>query len=104
MDAGFQQGVVMRIDLTQTAASQLANEATSQKVKADRAAATGVDREGDRTTLSSDTASVQSLVSTAMNSPEIRQEKVDSLRTAISSGNYKLDTKQIASSMIDEQA
>ena len=94
----------MRIDLTQSAASQLASEATAQKVKADRAASTGADGDSDRTTLSSDTASVQSLVSTAMNSPEIRQDKVDSLRTAINSGNYKLDPNEIASSMIDEHA
>ena len=94
----------MRIDLTQSAASQLASEATAQKVKADRAAATGADGDGDRTTLSFDTASVQSLVSTAMNSPEVRQDKVDSLRTAINSGNYKLDPNEIASSMLDEHA
>ena len=48
----------MRIDLTQSAASQLASEATAQKVKADRAAATGGDGDVYRTTLSSDTASV----------------------------------------------
>jgi flagellar biosynthesis anti-sigma factor FlgM len=39
-----------------------------------------------------------------MNSPEIRQDKVDSLRAAVSSGNYKLDANEIASSMIDEHA
>jgi negative regulator of flagellin synthesis FlgM len=94
----------MRIDLTQSAASQLASEATAQKVKADRAEAMGADSDGDRTTLSSDTSSVQSLISTAMNSPEIRQDKVDSLRTAINSGNYTLDSNEIASSMIDEHA
>jgi len=94
----------MRIDLTQAAASHLASEATAQKVKADRAAAMDGDSHGDRTTLSSDTAPVQSLVSTAMNSPEIRQDKVDSLRTAINSGNYALDANEIASSMIDEHA
>ena len=94
----------MRIDLTQLGVSQLASEATAQKVKADRAAASGPDSDGDRTTLSSDTASLQSLVSTAMNSPEIRQDKVDSLRASISSGNYQLDANKIASSMINEHA
>ena len=94
----------MRIDLTQSAASQLASEPTAQKVRADRAAVVGADSDGVRTTLSSDTASVQSLVSTAMNSPEIRQDKVESLRTAINSGSYTLDANEIASSMIDEHA
>jgi len=94
----------MRIDLTQLGASQLASEAAAQKVKADQAAATGTDSDGDRTTLSSDTASLQSLVSTAMNFHGIRQDKVDSLRASISSGNYELDVNKIASSMIDEHA
>jgi flagellar biosynthesis anti-sigma factor FlgM len=39
-----------------------------------------------------------------MNSPEIRQEKVDSLTQAVSSGTYKLDPGKIAASMIDEHA
>jgi flagellar biosynthesis anti-sigma factor FlgM len=39
-----------------------------------------------------------------MNSPEIRQDKVDSLIKAISSGKYNLDPSEIASSMIDEHA
>lgn len=94
----------MRIDLTQLGASQLASEATAQKVKADQATATGSDSDGDRTTLSSDTASLQSLVGTAMNSPEIRQDKVDSFRASISNGSYELDANKIASSMIDERA
>ncbi len=94
----------MRIDLTQLGASQLASEATAQKVKADRAAVNGSDGSGYQTTLSSDTASLQSLVSTAMNSPEIRQDKVDSLRASINSGSYQLDANKIASSIIDEHA
>jgi negative regulator of flagellin synthesis FlgM len=94
----------MRIDLTQLAASQITSEPTAQQVKANRTAIAGSASEGDRTTLSSDTESLHSLVSTAMNSPEIRQDKVDSLRAAVSSGNYKLDANEIASSMIDEHA
>jgi len=39
-----------------------------------------------------------------MSSPEIRQDKVDSLKQALESGNYKLDPGKIAESMIDEQA
>jgi negative regulator of flagellin synthesis FlgM len=57
----------------------------------------------DRTTLTSSSASVESLVSTAMNSPEVRQDKVDSLRQAIASGQYQLDPAAIASSMLKDQ-
>lgn len=94
----------MRIDLTQSAASHISNGPTAQPVIADRAEVAGSAGEEDRTTLSSDTASLQSLVSTAMSSPEIRQDKVDSLRTAVSGGTYPLDANKIALSMIDEHA
>jgi negative regulator of flagellin synthesis FlgM len=95
----------MRIDLTQSsAASQIANEPNTKNVSARQTATTGLAGGGDRMTLSSSSNSVSSLVSTAMNSPEIREDKVASLRQAINSGQYNLDPSAIASSMIDEQA
>jgi flagellar biosynthesis anti-sigma factor FlgM len=39
-----------------------------------------------------------------MHSPEIRQDKVQSLQQAISSGQYKLEPDKIAGAMIDEHA
>jgi flagellar biosynthesis anti-sigma factor FlgM len=39
-----------------------------------------------------------------MSSPEIRQDKVDSLTQAVSSGQYQLDPGKIAASMLDEHA
>jgi flagellar biosynthesis anti-sigma factor FlgM len=39
-----------------------------------------------------------------MSSPEIRQDRVDSLKQSIDNGTYELDPAKIASSMIDEQA
>lgn len=63
-----------------------------------------VDGSVDRTTFTSDSASVGSLVSQAMRTPEIRQDRVDQLKQAISSGHYKLDPDAIASAMIDEHA
>jgi flagellar biosynthesis anti-sigma factor FlgM len=59
---------------------------------------------GDRATLSSDSASPSSLASTALNSPEVRQDKVDSLTESIANGEYELDPAKIASAMIDEYA
>lgn len=94
----------MRVDLTQSAASQIANEPNTKQVSAHNPVANGLAGGGDRTTLTSDSTSVTSLVSAAMNSPEIRQDKVDSLIKAVSSGQYKLDPSEIASSMIDEHA
>jgi negative regulator of flagellin synthesis FlgM len=93
----------MRIDLNQ-AASQIANESNPKPVDAENVAASDLASSGDRTTLTSTQQSLNALVTTAMSSPEIRQDRVDSLKQAISDGTYKLDPEQIASSMIDEQA
>ena len=93
----------MRIDLNQ-AASQIANESNSKPVDAENVAASDLANSGDRTTLTSTQQSLNALVSTAMSSPEVRQDRVDSLKQAISDGTYELDPEQIAASMIDERA
>jgi negative regulator of flagellin synthesis FlgM len=93
----------MRIDLNQ-AASQIANESNPKPVDAENVAASDLANSGDRTTLTSTQQSLNALVSTAMSSPEVRQDRVDSLKQAISDGTYELDPEQIAASMIDERA
>jgi negative regulator of flagellin synthesis FlgM len=93
----------MRIDLNQASASQIASEPSSKPVSTQSVNVSDHATE-DRTTLSSAQQPLSQLVSTAMSSPEIRQDKVDSLKQALESGNYKLDPGKIAESMIDEQA
>jgi negative regulator of flagellin synthesis FlgM len=44
------------------------------------------------------------LVSKALESPEIRQDKVSALRQSISSGQYKLEPEKIAASIVDDYA
>ena len=58
----------------------------------------------DTASLSFDRASVGSLVSQAMASPDVRQDKVDALRQAISSGQYKVEPTKIAEAMLQEPA
>ncbi|HVU46806.1 MAG TPA: flagellar biosynthesis anti-sigma factor FlgM [Terracidiphilus sp.] len=94
----------MRIDLYNSAASQIGSEPNQKRVGAQNIAATESDSGGDRTTLTSGSGSVSALVSEAMHSPEIRQDKVQSLQQAISSGQYKLEPDKIAGAMIDEHA
>ncbi len=94
----------MRVDLNQVAASQIASESSPKPVDAENTAASGLAGGEDRTTLTSTQQSLNALVSTAMSSPEIRQDRVDSLKQAISNGTYELDPQKIASSMIDERA
>jgi negative regulator of flagellin synthesis FlgM len=56
----------------------------------------------DTASLSFDRASVSSLVSQAMAAPEVRQDKVDALRQAISTGQFKVEPARIAEAMLPE--
>ena len=56
----------------------------------------------DRTTLSTSVPTVSSLVQQALQTPAVRQNKIDSLRDAISSGNYPVDSVKIAGAIVDE--
>ena len=95
----------MRIDLTNAAASHISSEPTAEHLKGRPAITNSMPAEhGDRTTFSAHTQPVNSLVNQAMQSPEIRQEKVESLKAAVSSGKYQLNPAEIAQSMIDEHA
>lgn len=94
----------MRIDLTQATASQISSEPSPKQVSTGNIAESDLAGGEDRTTLTSAQQSLSALVSTAMSSPGIRQDRVDSLKQAIESGNYQLDPDKIAASMIDEQA
>jgi len=96
-------GFTMRIDLNSNAANQIASEQSPKQVS-------GAKREHDAghvestATLSTDSVSISSLTAQAMQTPEVRQDKVDALRQAISTGNYKLDPLQIAGSILSEKA
>jgi flagellar biosynthesis anti-sigma factor FlgM len=57
----------------------------------------------DRTTFHTDTLSVQSLTTQAMNYPEVRQDRVDALSQAVKSGEYKVDSSRTAAAMIDSK-
>jgi flagellar biosynthesis anti-sigma factor FlgM len=94
----------MRIDLYNSTASQLNNDSDAKQVKSQDLAVTDATESGDRTTLTSGSVSVSSLVSQAMNSPEVRQDKVESLQQAVQSGKYQLEPENIAGAMIDEHA
>ena len=94
----------MRIDLNNSAASELASEQALLQKSAANVAKPGVSSAEDRTTLTSDTTSVGSLVSTAMSSPAVRQSTVDSLKQAVNSSQYELDPGKIAASMVDDHA
>ena len=94
----------MRVDLSNSSAGELSSELSTQQVSAQNAAQAGNAATEDHATLTSDSASLNSLVSAALASPEVRQDKVDSLRLSVSSGQYELDPAKIAASMVDDYA
>ena len=55
----------------------------------------------DRTTLLTDSFSVQSLTSQALSSPEVRQARVDSVRQSVTSGEYQVNATKVAGAIID---
>jgi flagellar biosynthesis anti-sigma factor FlgM len=82
-------------------ASEFVAEKNSKTSK-DGIGAGVADKYGFHTTLSSDTSAVGSLVATSMQSPEVRQGKVDVLKASISSGAYQLDAGAIATGILNE--
>jgi flagellar biosynthesis anti-sigma factor FlgM len=54
----------------------------------------------DRTTFQSGSTNVKALVDTALATPEVRQDKVDNLKQAITSGTWKFDAGKVADAMI----
>ena len=61
------------------------------------AGATGA--QDDWTSFYSDSTSVQSLTSQALDSPAIRQDTVDALRQSVANGQYQVDPMNIAAAI-----
>lgn len=91
----------MKIDLQSAAANLLpANWNTQQVSKSGQTNASNASE--DRVTLNSTQATVSTMTAQAMNSPEVRQDKVDALRQAVSNGSYKVDPHKIAGAILAE--
>jgi flagellar biosynthesis anti-sigma factor FlgM len=89
----------MKIEANSPAVSQLtANRGPRQVSTGGQSDIQGATE--DRTTFHSDPTSVQSLTSQALNSPEIRQNKVDALRQSVGNGEYQIDPTKIAEAFI----
>jgi flagellar biosynthesis anti-sigma factor FlgM len=89
----------MKIDGINSAAAQLLVDNVAARVSTSEPATTQAAAQ-DWTSFHSDSTSVQSLTSQALNSPEIRQGTVDALRESVSSGQYQLDATKIAAAII----
>lgn len=71
-------------------------ESSSSPSKARAASA----EEGE--SFAEDTVSISALTAKALQMPEVRQDKVDSLRQSVSNGQYELDPNMIAAAMVNE--
>ena len=77
------------------------NELYSGGVSTNTAAASS-SQPKDTVQLSDTQATLSNLVSQLSNVPDIRQAKVDALRSQIQSGQYQIDNHRVASAIVDE--
>jgi flagellar biosynthesis anti-sigma factor FlgM len=89
----------MKIEGINPAATQLPVDNVAARVPNSGPATTPAAAQ-DWTSFHSDSTSLQSLTSQALNSPEVRQGTVDALRQTVSSGQYQLDASTIATAII----
>ena len=89
----------MRIGLNTPDPQATATEKTkkSSGSAAHSAEETGLKEKAD---LTQDRVTLSALATQAMGTPEVRQEKVDSLRQSISSGQYQLDSNESAEAIL----
>ncbi len=93
----------MKVDLNSLAASQIAVERGAKQVSSGSTNSTQAATE-DRISIHSESLSVKSLTSQALNSPSVRQDKVDALRQSVTSGTYKAEASKTADAMIEQDA
>jgi negative regulator of flagellin synthesis FlgM len=89
----------MRIDLNNLSLNGVEREDKARKAGGKAPSAPSVE---DKASLSVDTLSVSSLAAKAMAAPEVRQDKVEALRQAIQSGDYKVEPEKIARTILEQ--
>ena len=91
----------MKIEANSPTAIPLPTNSGAKQISNGSSIAAAQSTSTDRTTFHADSLSVQSLTSQAMNSPEVRQDKVDALRQSVNSGEYKPDATKTASAIVE---
>ena len=89
----------MKIEVNSPTTSLLPVDQGAKKVPARSQAGAQISTQ-DRTTFKTDPQSVQSLTTQVLNTPEVRQDKVDALSQAVRRGEYKTDSTETASALI----
>jgi len=93
----------MKIDVNSSVLSGLTVESGAKQVSNGSPIAVRSTPE-DRTTLRSDSSSVQALTNQAMQTPQVRQAKVDSLAQSVNSGHYRSDASETATGILENES
>ena len=88
----------MRIDLTPGSGVEGAQSAQSEPGRTGAAARTPAH---DQKSVSFEN-SVGKLAETALNSPEVRQQKVQALKVQVDAGSYRVSDRSIAGSVLEQ--
>lgn len=89
----------MRIDLNNILMNGIERDGETRKARGKAPNAPNVE---DKTSLSSDTLSVSSLTTQAMESPSVRHNRVEALRQQVQNGEYNLDSNKIAQAILQQ--
>jgi flagellar biosynthesis anti-sigma factor FlgM len=89
----------MRIDLNPPLQRGIETEKSGKSLQSSNARAS---RANDDAGLSEDSVTLSSLATKALESSEVRQDKVDGLRQAIQNGQYSVDPQQVAEAMLND--
>ena len=93
----------MRINSNDPIASQLLTENSVRSGKSSKVS-NGASSAGSGASLPGDTANLGSLTALAMQTPDVRQDRVSALREAVRNGSYQLDPGKIADAMLQESS
>lgn len=94
----------MRINSLNQSVGHALSETNAQPVRTQSDEVLAATDSGDRATLTSQPSVASSLTEKALQSPEVRQDQVSSLKDAVKNGQYQLDPQQIARAIMDDQS
>lgn len=79
------------------------SEAATARKQPGKAAADAAGTQGDKVSLSSEGKLRTEAFATALAAPDVRQEKIDSLREQIANGSYQIDVRRISERLLQSE-
>lgn len=90
-----QTGTYQNLEATNGAAARRAGQQSPQQASA---------AQGDKVSVSPEALLRTQAHKAISNSPEVRQEKVDSIKERVNAGTYSVDSKNIAQKLVQDEA